>query len=109
MSPEQLSLLPAYPEVPGARRTETSMIAADAIAEHAPSLKERILDKLDDFGKEGAAPDEMAAEINADKYCVRPRFSELKKANVITESGFWYENESSKPAEKYIKAKKEES
>lgn len=74
-----------YPEHPGAKVGGASQDAADAMAEHAPSLRERVEFIL---GFEGPmTTDEMAARLNVSVLSVRPRFSELMKLGKIEQTG----------------------
>ena len=74
-----------YPEHPGAKVGGTSQDAADNMAEHAPTLRDRILFLI---GFEGpATTDEMADRLNVSVLAVRPRFSELLRMGKIEQTG----------------------
>lgn len=74
-----------YPNNPGAKVAGTSQSAADNMAEHAPTLRDRILFLI---GFEGpATTDEMAARLDVSVLSVRPRFSELRIMGKIEQTG----------------------
>jgi predicted ArsR family transcriptional regulator len=78
-------MISTYPEYPGAKVAGTSQDAAEAMAEHAPTLRERILFLI---GFEGpATTDEMAERLNVSVLAVRPRFSELRTMGKIEQTG----------------------
>lgn len=74
-----------YPNWPGAKVSGPSQDAANNIAEHAMTLRERV-DALFDDGKDHTA-DECAAALNEDILSVRPRVSELRKKQRIEDAG----------------------
>jgi len=90
----QGSLFPEYPDVPGARATDTSMQVADKIASSAETLQEKALKAIKEAGALGRTADETAAYLNEDKLNIRPRCSELKRKGLIADSGARRENES---------------
>lgn len=73
-----------YPDVPGARRRDTSKAAADAIAPRVGSLRERVLAcvKL----KPGT-PERIANILGEPVMNIRPRLSELSKTGLVKDSG----------------------
>lgn len=75
---------PTYPQSPGYRRRATSKAAAEAIAPHVGSLKERILAAL----REGPmTPEQLAPLVGATVHSTRSRCSELCAASQIVDSG----------------------
>lgn len=95
----QLDMFPAYPEIPGARRRDTSQQAAEAVAEKAPTLQARCLGALrdaDDIG--GLTADEVAARLGLHVLTIRPRITELNKLMKIRDTGRRRRNTSGKRA-----------
>lgn len=84
-----------YPSRPGAKRDGTSQDAADAIAERAPSLRDRVLAEL--CNGPGTA-DELAARIGVSVLAARPRTTELSLAGKITDTGLRRSNDSGRMA-----------
>jgi len=84
-----------YPTYPGSRRTDTSRQAAEAIAPQAATLRQMCVGEL---RKQRLTADECANILGVDKLAIRPRFSELLKLDVITDSGERRLNASQKKA-----------
>lgn len=73
-----------YPNHPGAKVSGASQDAAESIAEHAETLRDRV-DGL--FSKhEGLTADECAELLGAEIWSVRPRLSELRRMGRIVET-----------------------
>ncbi len=100
----QPDLFPVYPDIPGARATDTSMAAADGIAEAAPLLRDRVLDLIERAGSHGLTPDEAAIELELTPFTTRPRFSELASMGEIKDSDQRRENASGRKAIVWIAA-----
>lgn len=81
-----------YPNHPGAKVSGPSQDAANNIAEHAMTLRDRV-DGLFDLGAEFTA-DECAARLNETVLAVRPRLSELNRMGRIMDAGTRRKNES---------------
>lgn len=96
--PRQPDLFAAYPEVPGARPVDTSMAAADSVAEEAPRLRERVLEAVRAAGACGLTADEAAERLDLSPFTARPRFSELRETDLIQDSGRRRENASGRKA-----------
>lgn len=94
----QPDMFPAYPEIPAARPTDTSMAAADSIADDAPGLRDQVLVAIRAAGALGLTPDEAAAELNLTPFTTRPRFSELARMGSIEDSGLRRSNASGRKA-----------
>ena len=78
----------SYGGLPGFKEPSTSRDAARAVAGKASQLRERIFDLICAAGMRGLTPDEAAALIpGSDWRGVRPRFSELAKAQRIVPTG----------------------
>jgi predicted ArsR family transcriptional regulator len=85
-------MIATYPDHPGAKVAGTSQDAADAMAEHAPTLRERCLDLITRRGD--LTTDEAAELLNVSVLAVRPRFSELRTMGKIEHTGARRTNES---------------
>lgn len=94
----QPDLFDVYPDVPGARPADTSIAAAESIADGATRLRERVLDAIRAAGAPGLTPDEAAAQLDLTPFTTRPRFSELARMGLITDSGLRRANASGRKA-----------
>lgn len=95
--PRQSSFLPEYPEVPAARPTDTSMLAADGVAEDAPDGRRQVLDAIG-ASVGGLTADEAAEEIGRSILYARPRVAELHRQGLIADSGERRDNASGRSA-----------
>ncbi len=93
----QTSLFPEYPDVPAARPTDTSMLAADGVAEDAPDGRRLVVDVIT-ASVSGLTADQAAEEIGRTVLYTRPRVAELKRQGLIIDSGERRENLSGRPA-----------
>jgi predicted ArsR family transcriptional regulator len=76
-----------YPNYPGAKVAGASQDAADGIAEHAETLRDRVdrlFDRCDPNG--GLTADECAEQLGSEIWSVRPRLSELRRMGRIAET-----------------------
>lgn len=73
-----------YPNHPGAKVGGTSQDAADAMAEYAPTLRERCWELIQ---RQEITTDEAADLLNVSVLAVRPRFSELRTLGRIEQTG----------------------
>ena len=73
-----------YPLAPGFKEPTTSRDAARAVSSSAPLLRDRVFAAL---RLTAMTPDECAAKLGESVLAVRPRFSELSKAERIIETG----------------------
>lgn len=94
----QPDLFDVYPDVPGARQADTSIAAAESVAEGAAGLRERVMDAIRDAGAIGLTPDEAAVHLQLTPFTTRPRFSELARMGLIKDSGFRRANASGRKA-----------
>ncbi len=94
----QPDLFDVYPDVPGARPADTSIAAAESIADGATRLRERVLAAIREAGALGLTPDEAAAQLELTPFTTRPRFSELARMQLISDSGFRRANTSGRKA-----------
>lgn len=81
-----------YPNHPGAKVGGPSQEAAENIAEHALTLRERVDALFDDY--DGLTADECAEHLNEKIWSVRPRLSELRRLGRIVETDARRKNES---------------
>ena len=73
----QFDLFSVYPEIPGARPTDTSMAAADSVADQVETVRDAVLAEIRRRG--GATADEVADALERTVLTVRPRVSELRR------------------------------
>src|ERR1017187_10685331 len=78
------SNLDLYPNIPGAKRTGTSKLAADSMRARAPTLRDRVLGVLKHYN--GLTADEAAARLCQSILSIRPRLSELLGLGKIVET-----------------------
>lgn len=83
-----------YPWSPGFKERTTSRDAAVAVKRRSDSLRERVYAVLRAAAPEGLTPDEAADLLRETVLAVRPRFSELAKADRIVPTGERRRNES---------------
>jgi hypothetical protein len=86
-----------YPHQPGYKAEGTSMEAAEANREKAPTLREQCLRVLKEQGPLTA--DEVAARLEKSVLSVRPRVTELRKMGLVEATGERRENASGLKAE----------
>lgn len=89
----QLNLF-GYPRSPGFKEVGTSRDAARAVEPDAAVLREKAYSALARAGERGWTADEVAALLHRNILSVRPRISELAKANRIVRTGERRKNES---------------
>ncbi len=76
-----------YPEMPGHRGIDTSIEAADSIADKTHIYHSRILNVIRTAGRYGATSDEVATALGmVNNYASRPRLSELRALKKIVDS-----------------------
>lgn len=90
----QMDLL-TYPKSPGFKEAETSKQAAESMQSSAPLLRERVLACLAICPK---TPDEVAGYLRVSILSVRPRFTELARLGLITDTGQRRRNDSGRMA-----------
>ena len=85
-TPSLLDWKPRYPDVPGSKRTapETSRAAADSVKPCVQRLRDGVLEQLK---QRDLTADECAEAMGEQIWSIRPRLSELKAKNKITDSG----------------------
>ncbi len=73
----------AYPDSPGWKAEDPSHDAAKAITRHAKNLRDRVHGFLQDQYPSAYSADQIAARLGEAILSVRPRVSELHKAQLI--------------------------
>ena len=86
---------PRYPTFAGYKREGTSSEAARTV--DASGLRLAVIEKLSVIGP--MTPDECAEAMGLSVLSIRPRFTELKRAGSIFETGMRRKNASGKSAE----------
>lgn len=76
-----------YPDAAGHRGVDTSMAAAVSINPVLPRLQSSVLGVIVATGAHGSTADEVAHALGWERFRVRPRTSELRKAGRIVDSG----------------------
>lgn len=89
---------PRYPEVPGHRGVSTSIAAAEEMKPRAAYLREKCLAYVRRWGMTGSTADECAAYLGESVLSIRPRFTELLRANRIEDTGTRRKNDSGRNA-----------
>lgn len=72
-----------YPDRPGFKVRGTSRVAADRIAPHATSLRDRVLAFLQANFPKAYTADEISDHVGASILSTRPRVTELRRAGLI--------------------------
>jgi hypothetical protein len=76
-----------YPETPFHRGIDTSIAAAASINQVLPRLQSSVLGVILGAGERGSTADEVSLALGWERFRVRPRASELRKAGRIIDSG----------------------
>lgn len=76
-----------YPDGPGHRGVDTSIEAAEKMAPAAAALRVKILKAVAAAGPDGLTILEGCAQQGWDRFGAQPRFTELKLAHEIVDSG----------------------
>ena len=76
-----------YPNAPGHRNVDTSIAAADALAPKLGRLQRMAADAIREASPHGLTADELAAQLDMDRWSIQPRTSELKRKGLIRDSG----------------------
>lgn len=75
-----------YPNAPGHRNVETSVAAADAIAPKLGRLQGMAQAAIRAADEHGLTADELAAQLEMDRWSIQPRTSELRRKGLIRDS-----------------------
>ncbi len=76
-----------YPDAPGHRNVDTSIAAADALAPKLGRLQRMAEVTIRDAGEQGLTADELAAQLQMDRWSIQPRTSELRRKGLVRDSG----------------------
>jgi len=76
-----------YPYEPGHRGIDTSIAAAESIADQLPKLQASVMAAVLAAKDRGVTGDEIAAHLGWERHRVRPRTSELRRLGRIADSG----------------------
>lgn len=87
-----------YPSTPGYKTPGPSQEAAEAIAGRASILREKCHAYVKRWGMTGSTADECAESLGESVLSIRPRFSELLRANLIEDTGARRKNTSGRSA-----------
>ena len=88
----------AYPDAPGHRNVETSIAAAADIAPKLGRLQRMAEETIRAAGPYGATADELAAQLNLDRWSIQPRTTELKRKGLVVDSAMRRRNCTGKAA-----------
>ena len=80
-------MLDDYPNSAGQRGVDTSIAAAASINDALSRLQASVLGVIIGAGVRGRTADEVALALGWERWRVRPRTSELRKAGRIVDSG----------------------
>jgi hypothetical protein len=87
-----------YPDKPGHRGVDTSIMAAVALAPKLGRLQRMVHAAIASVAPQGLTADELAANLRLDRYSVQPRTSELRLKGLIADSGLRRPNRTGKMA-----------
>ncbi len=90
-------MYPQYPQLPGANQRDTSLAAAEMMADKAPTLRELCKAALK-ASDGGLTADEVAEVLDQSILSIRPRLTELGRLGEIEDAGERRKNQSGKKA-----------
>ena len=96
---------PNYPDSPGHRGVETSIEAAEALAPKLGRLQRMAEQAIFNAGPAGLTADELAEQLELDRYSIQPRTTELKRKGLVVDSGTRRLNASGKRAVVWVSPK----
>ena len=76
-----------YPDAPGHRGVDTSVKAADAIAMKLGRLQRMAEAAIRKAGDDGLTADELAEQLQKQRWSIQPRTTELNRKGIIQDSG----------------------
>ena len=76
-----------YPDLPGHRGVDTSIVAAASIAHQLGYLQAKVFQAIAKAGLQGLTTNELAEQLGIDRGSVQPRTSELRAKRRIRDSG----------------------
>ena len=77
----------AYPDAPGHRQVETSISAANDLVPKLGRLQRLAEMAIRGTGAHGLTADELAAQLEMDRWSIQPRTTELCRKGLIRDSG----------------------
>jgi len=83
---DEFDLFNPYPHSPGHRGVDTSIAAAADIAPKLGRLQAAAQCAIAAAGAAGLTADELAENLDVDRYTIQPRTSELKVKGIIADS-----------------------
>lgn len=93
-----------YPDTPGHRGVDTSVAAAEAVADYLPALQSLVYRTIVAAGADGLTADELAERVGYARWSVQPRTTELKLKGLIVDSGVRRRNSTGKQAIVWVTA-----
>lgn len=79
-------MIAAYPNAPGHRGVDTSVLAAEALEPTLGNLQRLALSAIRHAGETGLTADELAAQLGLGRASIQPRTSELQRKGWIRDS-----------------------
>jgi len=76
-----------YPDAPGHRNVDTSIMAANDLSASLGRLQRMALTAINESGAHGLTADELAARLDLDRWSIQPRTSELRRKGLVHDSG----------------------
>lgn len=76
-----------YPDAPGHRGVDTSMLAAQCVEPGLGRLQRMAEAAIREAGPDGLTADELAARLGMERWSIQPRTSELRRKGRIRDSG----------------------
>ena len=95
---------PIYPDAPGHRGIDTSIEAANSIADKLGRLQKLALAGIEASGLCGCTTDELAERLEMDRSSIQPRTSELRRKGLVKDSKRRRKNASGKNAIVWVAA-----
>ena len=87
-----------YPNAPGHRHVETSVVAANDLAPKLGRLQRLAEVTIRGTGTDGLTADELAERLELDRWSIQPRTTELCRKGLIRDSGLRRRNVTGKMA-----------
>jgi hypothetical protein len=76
-----------YPDAPGHRNVDTSVVAANDLAPELGRLQRLALRAIREAGATGLTADELAARLGLNRWSIAPRTTELMHKGLVRDSG----------------------
>ena len=99
-----MSYQDTYPNTPGYQNTDTSKLAAQSMIDCAATLRNRVYQAIHRSGDRGMTSGEVAKSLGlSSPHDVSPRVTELRRKQMIYDSGQRRRNESGRTAIVWIR------